>query len=237
METTTTPKSASMPEGKAYAESLLLPETAKAKPMPVLKPEKTEAKPMPAPESLLLADACEIARSLHAEFTENEFVREAMLFHGATPQTAKQMIYALLKEGYLVQHKNIFVRTSKLYASDAQAKPMPAPALEPEPELPQPLPVANPETTTTQDLARLVLSYLEKFWTCRKIPGDELRRIIATICPRQSDAVWKLLFPAHIVKFHTTDFFIFREHERRPKGYDGLIDYEGVLPSDEPAPF
>jgi len=57
------------------------------------------------------------------------------------------------------------------------------------------------------------------------------------ICGKKSSAVWKLLFPVHIVKLHTTDFFIFREHERRPKGYEGLVDYEGVLPSDEPAPF
>jgi len=123
-----------------------------------------------------------------------------------------------------------------------EAKPMPAPEASCAeshllPDLPQPMPVANPETTTTQDLASLVLSHLEKFWSCRKIPGDELRRIIATTCPMQADAVWKLLFPAHVVKLHTTDFFILREHERRPKGYEGLVDDKGILPSDEPAPF
>jgi hypothetical protein len=94
-------------------------------PMPVVEPETEPtiaAKPVVNPESLLLANACEIARSLHAKFTENEFVREATLF-GATPQTAKQMIYALLKEGYLVRHEHIFVRTEKLYASEPQAKP------------------------------------------------------------------------------------------------------------------
>jgi len=208
---------------------------------PVVNPEKTEAKPMPAPEasseSLLLANACEIARSLHVEFTENEFQREAMLFHGATPQTAKAMLRLLIKNGYLLQHDYLFIRTSKLYTSDAQAKPMPAPESEPEPPKAKPMPVVNPETTTTHDLARLVLSYLENFWTCKKIPGDELRRIIATSCGKQSDAVWELLFPAHVVKLHTTDCFILREHERRPKGYDGLIDDAGILPSDEPAPF
>ena len=123
-----------------------------------------------------------------------------------------------------------------------EAKPMPAPEASCAeshllPDLPQPMPVANPETTTTQDLASLVLSHLEKFWSCRKIPGDELRRIIATACPMQADAVWKLLFPAHVVKLHTTDFFILREHERRPKGYEGLVDDAGILPCDEPAPF
>ena len=111
------------------------------------------------------------------------------------------------------------------------------PVVNPETTEAKPMPVVNPETTTTQDLASLVLSHLEKFWSCRKIPGDELRRIIATTCPMQADAVWKLLFPAHVVKLHTTDFFILREHERRPKGYEGLVDDKGILPSDEPAPF
>jgi hypothetical protein len=111
------------------------------------------------------------------------------------------------------------------------------PVVNPEKTEAKPIPVVNPETTTTQDLASLVLSHLEKFWSCRKIPGDELRRIIATSCPMQADAVWKLLFPAHVVKLHTTDFFILREHERRPKGYEGLVDDAGILPCDEPAPF
>ena len=111
------------------------------------------------------------------------------------------------------------------------------PVVNPETTEAKPIPVVNPETTTTQDLARLVLSYIEESWSGRKIPGDELRHIIATICPRQADAVWKLLFPAHVVKLHTTDFFILREHERRPKGYDGLVDDAGILPCDEPAPF
>jgi len=110
-----------------------------------------------------------------------------------------------------------------------------APESELKPELPRPIPA--PPGVNVEDLARLVLSHLEKFWTCRKIPGDELRLVIAMICGKKSSAVWKLLFPAHVVKLHTTDCFIFREHERRPKGYEGLVDYEGVLPSDEPAPF
>jgi hypothetical protein len=121
-----------------------------------------------------------------------------------------------------------------------EAKPMPAPAPEPEHEstfVEPGTPLNAPPEANVEDLAGLVLSHLEKFWSCRKIPGDELRRIIATICPRQADAVWKLLFPAHVVKLHTTDFFILREHERRPKGYDGLIDDAGILPCDEPAPF
>jgi len=115
------------------------------------------------------------------------------------------------------------------------SKPMPAPESEPEPEPPQPMPA--PPQANLQDLASLVLSHLEKFWSCRKIPGDELRHIIATTCPMQADAVWKLLFPAHVVKLHTTDCFILREHERRPKGYEGLVDDAGILPCDEPAPF
>jgi len=104
----------------------------------------------------------------------------------------------------------------------------------PEPPLPR---VPAPPEANVEDLAGLVLSHLEKFWSCRKIPGDELRHIIATTCSMQADAVWELLFPAHVVKLHTTDFFILREHERRPKGYDGLVDDAGILPCDEPAPF
>jgi hypothetical protein len=101
------------------------PEPEPPQPMPVVELETEPtiaAKPVVKPESLLLANACEIARSLHAKFTENEFLREATLF-GATPQTAKQMIYALLRDGYLVRHEHIFVRTEKLYASEPQAKP------------------------------------------------------------------------------------------------------------------
>jgi hypothetical protein len=101
------------------------PEPEPIQPMPVVEPETEPtiaAKPVAKPESLLLANACEIARSLHAKFTENEFLREATLF-GATPQTAKQMIYALLRDGYLVRHEHIFVRTEKLYAPEPQAKP------------------------------------------------------------------------------------------------------------------
>jgi hypothetical protein len=212
-------------------------EPTEAKPMPAVNPEKTEANHMPAPESLLLANACEIARSLHVEFTENEFRREAMLFHGATPQTAKAMLNLLVKDGYLLQHNYLFIRTSKLYTSEPQAKPLPAPEPEPEPEPTQPIPVANPETSTTRDLANLVLSHLEKFWSGRKIPGESLRQIIATNCGKQANAVWELLFPAHVVKLHTTDFFILRDDKHRPKGYEGLLDDKGVLPSDEPAPF
>ena len=104
----------------------------------------------------------------------------------------------------------------------------------PEPPLPR---VPAPPEANVEDLAGLVLSHLEKFWSCRKIPGDELRRIIATSCPMQADAVWELLFPAHVVKLPTTDFFILRDDKHRPKGYEGLVDDKGILPCDEPAPF
>jgi hypothetical protein len=115
---------------------------------------------------------------------------------------------------------------------------MPVPEPEPEPTFVEPgTPLNAAPQANAHDLANLVLSHLEKFWHCRKIPGESLRRIITTNCGKQANAVWKLLFPAHIVKFHTTDFFIFRDHKLRPKGFDGLIDYEGVLPSDEPALF
>jgi hypothetical protein len=125
--------------------------------------------------------------------------------------------------------------------SSALAMPpewMPVPEPEPEPTFVEPgTPLNAAPQANAHDLANLVLSHLEKFWHCRKIPGESLRRIITTNCGKQANAVWKLLFPAHIVKFHTTDFFIFRDHKLRPKGFDGLIDYEGVLPSDEPALF
>jgi hypothetical protein len=220
-----------------------MPEPEPIQPMPVVEPETEPtiaAKPVVEPESLLLANACEIARSLHVEFTENEFRKHAMLFFGATPQTAKAMLNLLVKDGYLLRHNYLLIRTNKLYTSESQAKPLPAPESKPEPEptFDEPGTQLNvaPEANA-HDLANLVLSHLEKFWNCRKIPGESLRQIIATNCGKQAIAVWKLLFPAHIVKLHTTDFFIFREHKLRPKGYDGLIDYEGVLPSDEPAPF
>jgi len=120
------------------------------------------------------------------------------------------------------------------YDSVATQPTVPEPTV-PGPSNPEPMPA--PPDANVEDLARLVLSHLEKFWTCRKIPGDELRRIIATSCPRQADAVWELLFPAHVVKLHTTDFFILRDDKHRPKGFEGLLDDKGVLPSDEPALF
>jgi hypothetical protein len=147
------------------AESLLLPETTEAKPMPVAKPEKTEAKPVVNPEK-------------------------------------------------------------------TEAKPMP---------------VANPETTEVkpmpaseehvQKIARLVLSYFEDFWSCKKIPGELFRQYVAKISGRYENAVWELLFPAHVVKLHTTDFFILRDDKHRPKGYEGLLEDKGILPIDEPALF
>jgi hypothetical protein len=73
-------------------------------------------------DSLLLANACEIARSLRAEFTENDFQRQATLFFGATPETAKTMLSLLVKDGYLLQQKHVFILTSKLYTSETQAK-------------------------------------------------------------------------------------------------------------------
>ena len=119
-------------------------------------------------------------------------------------------------------------------------QPLPAPASESEPEPTSVEPGttlnATPEANV-HDLARLVLSHLEDFWSCRKIPGESLRRIIATSCDKQANAVWELLFPAHVVKLHTTDFFILRDNKYRPKGFEGLLDDKGVLPSDEPAPF
>jgi hypothetical protein len=109
------------------------------------------------------------------------------------------------------------------------------------------MPVVEPEKTEAklmpaseehvQKIVRLVLGYLEDFWSCKKIPGELFRRYVAKISGRYENAVWELLFPAHVVKLHTTDFFILRDDKRRPKGYDGLVDYNGVLPSDEPAPF
>lgn len=221
-------------------EPMPAPEPEPIQPMPVVEPETEPtiaAKPVVKPESLLLANACEIARSLCAEFTENEFRKHAMQFFGATPQTAKAMLNLLVKDGYLLQHNYLFIRTNKLYTSETP-QPMPAPEPEPEPTFVEPgTPLNVAPEANAHDLANLVLSHLEKFWNCRKIPGDELRHIIATICGKQADAVWKLLFPAHIVKLHTTDFFILREHERRPKGYEGLVDDKGVLPCDEPEPF
>jgi hypothetical protein len=220
------------------------PEPEPPQPMPVVEPETEPtiaAKPVVNPESLLSANACEIARSLCAEFTENEFRKHAMQFFGATPQTAKAMLNLLVKNGYLLQQNYLFIRTNKLYTSESEAKPLPAPEPKPEPEptfIEPETPLNVAPQANAHDLANLVLSHLEKFWNCRKIPGESLRQIIATNCGKQAIAVWKLLFPAHIVKLHTTDFFIFRDDKRRPKGYEGLIpDSSGVLPSDEPAPF
>jgi hypothetical protein len=132
-------------------------------------------------------------------------------------------------------------------------EPMPAP---PEPEPPQPMPepepiqtmpAVNPEKTEAnhmpapeehvQKIVRIVLNYLEDFWSCKKIPGEPFRRFVAKISGRYENAVWELLFPAYVVKLHTTDFFILRDDKHRPKGYEGLIDDEGVLPIDEPALF
>jgi hypothetical protein len=108
------------------------------------------------------------------------------------------------------------------------------PVVEPEKTEAKPMPASEEHV---QKIVRLVLSYLEDFWSCKKIPGEPFRRYVAKISGRYENAVWELLFPAHVVKLHTTDFFILRDNKRRPKGYDGLVDYNGVLPSDEPAPF
>jgi hypothetical protein len=127
-------------------------------------------------------------------------------------------------------------------------EPMPAPEPEPPQPMPEPEPgptvpePVNPEPTVpepehVQKIVRLVLSYLEDFWSRKKIPGEPFRRHVAKISGRYENAVWKLLFPAHIVKLHTTDFFILRDDKHRPKGFEGLIDDKGVLPCDEPAPF
>jgi hypothetical protein len=107
--------------------------------------------------------------------------------------------------------------------------------------------VVNPETTEVkpmqapeehvQKIVHLVLSYLEDFWTGRKIPGESFRQYVAKVSGRYENAVWELLFPAHVVKLRTTDFFILRDDKHRPKGFEGLIDDKGVLPCDEPAPF
>ena len=130
-----------------------------------------------------------------------------------------------------------------------EAKPMPAPEASCAeshllPDLPQPMPVVKPETTNmpaseehVQKIVRLVLSYLEDSWSCKKIPGELFRRHVAKISGRYENAVWELLFPAHVVKLPTTDFFILRDDKHRPKGYEGLVDDKGILPSDEPALF
>jgi hypothetical protein len=118
-------------------------------------------------------------------------------------------------------------------------QPLPAPPEpEPEPTVPEPA-EAKPMPASeehVQKIVRLVLSYLEDFWSCKKIPGEPFRRYVAKISGRYENAVWELLFPAHVVKLHTTDFFILRDDKRRPKGYEGLIDDKGVLP-DAPATF
>jgi hypothetical protein len=117
--------------------------------------------------------------------------------------------------------------------------PQPMPEPEPGPTVPEPV---NPEPTVPEPehvrkIVRLVLSYLEDFCSCKKIPGEPFRRYVAKISGRYENAVWKMLFPAHIVKLRTTDFFILRDDKHRPKGFEGLIDDKGVLPCDEPAPF
>ena len=138
----------------------------------------------------------------------------------------------------LVKPETAKVKPEPTVPEPSNPEPMPVP---PEPKLmtapePEPEP-ANPEPELAQKIARLVLSYLEDSWSGCKIPGESFRRYVAKISGRYENAVWELLFPAHIVKLHTTDFFILREHERRPKGYEGLVDDKGVLPCDEPEPF
>jgi hypothetical protein len=123
-------------------------------------------------------------------------------------------------------------------------EPMPAP---PAPEKTEAKPVVNPEKTEVkpmqapeehvQKIVHLVLSYLEDFWTGRKIPGESFRQYVAKVSGRYENAVWELLFPAHVVKLRTTDFFILRDDKHRPKGYEGLLDDKGILPIDEPALF
>ncbi len=123
----------------------------------------------------------------------------------------------------------------------------PVPVVNPEKTEVKPMPVVNPETTEAkpmqaseeyvQKIVRLVLGYLEDFWSRKKIPGELVRQYVAKISGRYENAVWELLFPAHVVKLHTTDFFILRDDKHRPKGYEGLLDDKGVLPIDEPALF
>ncbi len=220
------------------------PEPASPEPTPATNPAakpgptapKRSANPLPKPESLLLANACEIARSLHTEFTAREFINEAMLFHGMTFETAKQMLNALLKEGYVSQGKYTYVRMPKLYNPEPQVKSSPTP--EPEPESPvEPVGLPFPDAATIDDLASYTMNYLEQTWSCRKIPGEQLRAAIKKIAEKRVNAVWNVLFPAHIVKLHTTDFYILRKHELRPPGYEGLLDDKGVLPDADPAPF
>jgi len=125
-------------------------------------------------------------------------------------------------------------------------QPLPAPEPEPETTIAA-KPVVNPETTEVkpmqapeehvQKIVHLVLSYLEDFWTGRKIPGESFRQYVAKVSGRYENAVWELLFPAHVVKLRTTDFFILRDDKHRPKGYEGLLDDKGILPIDEPALF
>jgi ribosomal protein S27E len=122
------------------------------------------------------------------------------------------------------------------------SKVNPIPAPKPEPQPPQPMPEPEPGPTVpepelVQKIVRLVLSYLEDFCSCKKIPGEPFRRYVAKISGRYENAVWKMLFPAHIVKLRTTDFFILRDDKHRPKGFEGLIDDKGVLPCDEPTLF
>ena len=138
----------------------------------------------------------------------------------------------------LVKPETAKAKPEPTVPGSSNPEPMPAPS-EPEPmPAPEPEPKpANPELELVQKIASLVLSHLEDSWSGCKIPGEPFRRYVAKISGRYENAVWKLLFPAHIVKLHTTDFFILREHERRPKGYEGLIDDNGVLPCDEPELF
>ena len=104
----------------------------------------------------------------------------------------------------------------------------------PEPPEVKPMPASEEHV---QKIVRLVLSYLEDSWSGRKIPGELFRRYVAKISGRYENAVWELLFPAHVVKLPTTDFFILRDDKHRPKGYEGLLDDKGILPIDEPALF
>ncbi len=107
--------------------------------------------------------------------------------------------------------------------------------VEAKPEPTNPMPV--PQGLSDDDLTELALNYLMQMWSCRRIPGEQLRHTISTICGERSESVWKRIFPDHIVKLHTTDFYILRDNAHRPKGYEGLLDDKGVLPDADPMPF
>ncbi len=109
--------------------------------------------------------------------------------------------------------------------------PVPPSVPEPKPE-PKPEPMPVPESTASdENIVHLILAELP---ACAIFTRTDVLNAVRKHAQTRVREIGGRLFPAYLLRLGDTDRFVFRNNEKRPIKYKGLIDPngDGIIPSD-----